>query len=222
MKSLVDKKLQAIKMRESGYTQSEIASSLQVAKGSVSTWVRGVPVPENYYEKLPSYGKKRKKIIIGKFTYLSCSKCKQSKRIELFSKRPQKPHQYNPYCKECMNRSTNQSHINLHRKVIDYLGGKCKCGCSIKSLLEIHHTNNNGAEERAKKCQFILRRDILRLPLDQANKQYKILCNVCHEAEHTMIKNPEIRYDIKSIIVKKELEGEYLSGRKGIVQSDVL
>jgi len=44
MKQKVTEKLQAITLRKQGYTVNEIAMRLVVSKGSVSTWVRNVPL----------------------------------------------------------------------------------------------------------------------------------------------------------------------------------
>jgi predicted transcriptional regulator len=204
MKALTDKKAIAISMRQNGAKQAEIVKELNVSKGIVSAWLKNISVPPGYYEKIYTqrYGHPSGITYVGEQGYITCNMCKQSKKIEDFLRKTNnaKATERNAYrsnCKVC-----NTKRISVYNKkkkllAISVLGGKCPCGCNDETMLEIHHNNKNGKEERKTISKDTLRAKIAKMTTEQAQKEYKLFCIVCHEAEHAIIDHPNAKYEIK-------------------------
>jgi len=206
MKALLEQKAKAISMRQAGAKQSEIVSELKVSKGIVSMWLKNINLPEGYHEKIyiQRYGHRSGVTVVGAHSYISCNNCKQSKKTEDFLRKNNNAkiterNAYKSNCKICNTKRVCEYNKKNKRIAISILGGKCQCGCEDESMLEIHHKNMNGNQERKTISKEMLRKRITKMTPHEAQKDYKLFCGVCHEAEHAMINNPNIKYEIKYI-----------------------
>jgi hypothetical protein len=198
---LKEAKEKAIELRKQGETIPQIAKTINVARSSVCNWVKGVQLPDDYKEKLkrmragyiikymsnhvsPNKGKllKRKYEIIDGVEYLWCYKCKQMvKRSDFYKKKNGTRDE--TWCRPCLRDHVKQYFNNLRHRVVITLGGyKCyDCGCDDYELLEIHHNNRNGKDER--KRLYAMFKKIIAMG-DTAREEYSVLCKVCHVAKH--------------------------------------
>ena len=221
MKARTKDKNIAIEMRKYGYTQPDIAKELGASKSIVSLWVKGVKVPEWYSDfikqkrsnallvkiETPEWKNAIKRVCennkikpiatINGVDYYICNNCQQSKPINRF---PKKFTNKKCQCLECGNNYIKKQYRETRNLAIIYLSsGKCEmgCGCNIYELLDIHHINCNGSIDRREITALSRFKKILIMPLEQAKKEYEVLCKVCHNAKHVMIKNPNVQYVIQ-------------------------
>jgi len=222
MKSRIEDKNKAIEMRERGCTQPEIVAILGVSKASVSGWVKDVKVPDWYSSHIskirsdnmillretPEW-KEKKRIkdqnqrknpiaIICGIEYFECSKCNQTKQRNQFSKHQKKTCQ--SWCTECTRNHVKMQYRELRYQVLLHLGGvKCDagCGCNVQELIEIHHINVNGCIERKEIARSTILNKILKMSTEDARKEYRGLCKVCHTYIHIVLNNPKIKYIIQ-------------------------
>lgn len=103
----------------------------------------------------------------------TCSKCKQSKPITEFYKRPDRKNGHQSQCKSCFNDYCIDRWINYKNKAIEYKGGKCiDCNNTFDYYLyDFHHLN-----PAEKDC------DWSKLRLRSWNKIKKELDNVFYYA----------------------------------------
>lgn len=210
----------AIQMRKSGITITEIARITGAAKSTVSIWTRDVILPEGYGDKIrmiksnnckqmnrkmnsdPYFIKRR---LIGNIKkqhraittihgmdYFSCPRCRQTRKISDFN--CHKSRKVSVWCKECV----ADWYSSLRKYAIEVLGGSCNCGCDVIELLEIHHLNFNGNEERKVVSTSAILKKIISMSPEIAHKEYRVLCKVCHSVEHVKSKYPSAeKYDIQ-------------------------
>jgi hypothetical protein len=71
--------------------------------------------------------------------------------------------------------------LRLRAQVIQRLGGKCaRCGFNEDwRALEVDHKNGDGSSERSRSTQIF--RIILRLPLEEVQMRYQLLCCSCNK-----------------------------------------
>jgi predicted transcriptional regulator len=214
LKARTEDKIKSIELRKLGYTQPQIVKITGASKGIVSEWLKGVEVPEWYHDAIsnkqtkllldliqtPEWKSKMKQIGIERrkkpvatidgIDYYSCTKCKRTLKENNFQKR--KNGRVQSWCEECR----SDWYKVTREEVVTRLGGECRCGCQIINLLEIHHININGKEERKDISYSAILKKIMKMPIEESKKEYEILCYVCHEAKHMMHRFPNISYSV--------------------------
>lgn len=194
MKKLIEKQQLAIDMRKKGLFITTISKNLNVAKSSVSTWVRNVKTPPDYKDKLQSLNRDKIKqcrikrkifdrniIKVGSNFYIQCSSCKQSLKLFNFCYKPSRGI-YSTICNSCQAEYMNQRRI----RAIEILGGRCECGCDCNdaSILEIHHKKFNGRIERRELSHSGIITKILKMLPNDAKKEYEACCPISHSLKH--------------------------------------
>lgn len=188
-------------MRSEGSTTPEIAKELHVSKSSVSSWVRDVPIPQSLIDRKIASKKKhgvrlgqisalRKGIMtkrphqtIDGVLYLWCYRCKclhQKDRFR-YGKNGTSPLSW---CRESSHEFAVTRWKQMRKKVVDLLGGRCDCGCDIESILDIHHAKWDGDDDRSKKCQIGIWKEMLKMNRIDLESRYRLKCRPCHMAEH--------------------------------------
>jgi predicted transcriptional regulator len=220
MRALTEKKDMAIVLRKRGVTQPDIVKLLRVSKGIISMWLKDVPVPIWYSDMIKNKRKARLLIVVnsegwkeknrqnginnrtriphtvGKMEYLECNSCKQSVKINKFSKRGES--KWSSWCNDC----ASMYQKNTKNNIIDILGGRCECGCTDKSLLDIHHKKYDGKYERLEKSRYTILKEIRDMPHEIRMSNYKLCCPICHNVEYFQRKHPNMVYTVKCIMIQ--------------------
>lgn len=110
--------------------------------------------------------------------YKKCSKCEVLKSTDDFFK---KGNRNTSYCKICLTQYQHQRWIELKRRAVKLMGGKCqKCGYNrCLSALEFHHL-----DPTKKDVDFShVRRRAWKTVVEEL-KKCLLLCSNCHREEH--------------------------------------
>lgn len=175
-----EKRLLARKIREEeGLSLKKIADRINVAKSTVSLWVRDIELSFTQKEKLSKKGKPRPNYSEKEqlpSNMKRCTKCLEIKdRSNFYGKKLQS------FCKDCAKTIAKERIKGFKDKCLTYKGTKCsKCGYNkCKAALEFHHVD--GSEKDFTISNVRTRNfDSVKKELDKCI----LICSNCHKELH--------------------------------------